>query len=214
MNRLVYLLYRLNTAPNVFEQYQEMAELSLRSFRRHLAGSWQAELLQGDYSSEGFLQGVNLMYRDTFVQLEAWHAQGDNTLLLDQDTLCLRPTEIFGRFKHLMLFYLTDPPVDEVGGFAPYLNAGIVYVPASMPPRAWRPMHRDLGAMRAWDDSQRIWNEMFYGQDPVPELHPELHWSPNVPTPLPRGDAHIIHLNSTRGSAAALGQMRDYDRGV
>lgn len=203
-NRVMWLNYRL--AGCDIHTYEAMTELSIASADRYLAGDWTALVLTGDMTCCTFERGFSRMYREMFAALRDCYEAGDSVLFLDPDTLFLRPTEIFGRFDELMLFWLTDPSVAY--GFDPYLNAGIVYVPASMDPTLWRFVDDAAPSMSEWNDSQIIFNRMFYAQQPVPELHPELNWSPSVEMPGPLKDAHLVHFNSTRGAPAVLERMR------
>jgi hypothetical protein len=66
-----------------------------------------------------------------------------------------------------------------------------------MDSRLWR-FTAKAADMKEWNDSQDILNEMFYAQKPVPKLHPELNYQPFVDSPIGLGEAHFVHLNSTR----------------
>jgi hypothetical protein len=201
-NKVVWLNYRLSSLEEQ-TTYAEMVRLSHRSAERYLDGDWDAELLVGDWSHLPFDEAVSRMYRQLFRHLRRRHAEGHNVLHLDPDVALVKPTRIFGRFREMRLFWHTDPA--KRGQYDPYLNGGVVYLPASMDGQLWRFARRPL---REWNHSQDVLNRMFYAQQPVPGLHPELNWSPNVPAPIAARDAHLIHLNATRGPEQAHDWLR------
>ena len=202
-NRIVWLNYRLRSREEQ-NLYAEMADISHRSAVRYLEGDWEGETLTGDLSRLPFDEAVGWMYRHLFGHLRRRHNAADNVLHLDPDVVFVKPTRIFGRFREMRLFWHTDPA--RRLAFDPYLNGGVVYIPASMDGRLWRFTRRPL---REWNHSQDALNQIFYAQQPVPGLHPELNWSPNVPSPIGRDEAHVVHLNSTRGAESALERMRE-----
>lgn len=209
-NRLMYLQYRLTPGDAEFTLYRQMQELSVESAERYLDGPWELEILTGDHSRRPFSEAFSEMYREMFARLRELWSQGDNVLFLDPDVLFLKPTQIFGRFQEFRMFWATDP--EQRRHFDPYLNGGIFYLPTTMDARQWRFADAAVRKMREWNDSQDILNEMFWTQQPVPELHPELNWSPNVQSIIPMEDAHLIHFNSTRGAASVLEVMRKMRR--
>jgi len=203
-NRVMYLHYRLTGGD--YKTYESLVEISLASARRYLAGKWSPLILHGDYSNRPYERGFSEMYRIMFQVMRKCYDAGDNVLFLDPDTLFIKETEVFGRFTQMMLFWPTDPAKRR--HFDPYLNAGIVYVPATMDAKLWR-FANAAPMMSEWNDSQDIFNEMFYAQRPVPELHPELNWSPNVPSTIRMDEASLLHFNSTRGALGVLETMRE-----
>ena len=206
-NLVLWLHYRLTGDAEHHAAYGELVNLSLESVRANLQGDWEPMIVGGDYSDRSFAEAYSDMYRDFFFLLRKHHGLGDNVLFLDPDVVCVKPTEIFGRFAEMRLFWHTDPASRL--HFDPYLNGGIVYIPASMHPGLWRIVQEWAWTMRQWNDSQDILNHMFYEQRPIPELHPELNWSPHVPSPIDRDQARLLHFNSTRGPEDALAAMRD-----
>ena len=207
MNILMQLHYRLGTDTDVYDTYGEILEVSIESYRRHLEGDWHPVVLRGDYSQYPFLVGVNKMYSDMFAALRTHYREGDNVLFSDSDVVCVKPTRIFGEYQDLRLFWHTDPMRHR--GFDPYLNGGIVYVPATMDPSLWQIVDERVSGMQEWDDSQVILNKMFYSQHPVPYLVPSLNWSPIVPSDVDWKYVSLVHFNSTRGAEAVLADMKE-----
>lgn len=205
-NHVLWLHYRLTTQEE-FKTYAELLALSLASARKHLRGDWEPLIIGGDHSHLPYNEAVSAMYCDLFDHLQRLYDEGHNILHLDPDVAFVKPTRIFGRFRSMRLFWHTDPP--QRNEFDPYLNAGVVYLPASMDPALWQFVDYDAAGMREWNDSQDIFNRMFYDQHPVPRLRPRLNWSPNVPSPIGERRAQVVHLNSTRGADEALERMRE-----
>lgn len=204
MNYLLYLRFKLPRGD--IAEYDRMRAISRRSFERHLGGTWDVLTLHGDLEdASSHLGAVNQMYAALFDYMYELYGDGHSVLMCDPDVVAVKPLEVFGRFKGMMLFAPTDPPRGY--GFDPYLNAGIVYLPSTAERRLWSFL--DGAPMKDYDDSQKVFNAMFYAQIPVPRLHPELNWSPWVPSSIPKEEAQIIHCHSTRGTAEAIRLMEE-----
>ncbi len=188
--------------------YQQVRGLCLESYRANLLGQWKEVTLCKDYTHRGATEGLNLMWQEMFLKTMDLCLEGYNVLYVDTDTLCVKPTEIFGRWDDIMMFWPTDPR--EGFGFDPYLNGGVVYAPASTPRDRWSVVPDRVKHFREWNDSQILWNRLYYGgSGPSHGLHPELNWQYCVDSTIPENEAHILHFNTTRGVESALEHMQE-----
>lgn len=203
-NYVVRLDFRLRGVDR--EVYRAMTLLSQRSCDNYLEGDWSTYTLARDFNDRSYERGYSDMYRCLFRVLQDLHEGGHNVLHLDPDTLLMGPVQIFDHFQEMRLFWPTDP--GKRRHFDPYLNAGVVYIPASMPALLWNFAVTAAANMREWNDSQDIFNEMFYAHPCLPLLHPELNWQKYVPSPIPQEGALILHFNSTRGASEVLDEMK------
>ncbi len=187
-----------------------MMELSRQSAQRYLEEVDDFTLLEEDLShmtQDGDLAGFSAppvlqMWRDLLDALETYHRAGDNVLYLDVDTLCIKKSKVFD-IQQMMMFWLTD--FVELKTFYPYLNGGVVYIPAAMNESMWQFSHNQ--DLISWDSVQLVFNAMFYAQDPVPGLMPEYNWSPNITPGCAMSKAKIMHFTSTKGWEKALAEM-------
>lgn len=108
------------------EEYAEMTRLSSNSYKKNLAGDWSLDILRKDFSHLPRKEALNQMWQDCIWAMFDHWVDGTNVLYVDSDTLMVKPTEIFGRWDRLQLFWPTDP--SAAYGFDPYLNGGVVYI--------------------------------------------------------------------------------------
>lgn len=182
--------------------FDPMYELCVESYRRHLRGRWEPKILTGTY------RDYHAMAEDEFRQIHALWQAGHNCFFVDADTVAASPLEVFGRYPQMMMFWKT---CDVYKAGRPYLNAGVMYFPASMDAKLW-----EIGLARAakgfdpstWGQDQQAWNDMFYAQDPVPALDPAMNWSPHVRSPISAAEAKILHFHATKDANRALDLVR------
>lgn len=199
MNILAYRKYRLRGWEHT--TLDREVELSVASYEKNLLWSWTLEILTGDLSYRDFQDGFTAMQREVLERLHERWKQGDNVLIVDADTLCVRPTEIFGRFDRMVIPWGGRSCSGERHN--PILNIGVVYIPATTSAAAW-----DVGltAMKHcpmyWGADQEALNDMVRVDGP-PILAPELNWgiSQDEQNPLREEQAHIIHFHRTRGGS-------------
>lgn len=202
---------------NLFDQYLELHQRSLSSYKKHLGGDWEFKFITGKVNQ------VNEAFEKTFWAIhDLWHQEPCNILYTDPDTLAIRPVNIFGRFNNFMMFNHTDPRSFNKNGivFENFFNAGVRYFPSTMSEETW-----ELGTSLAkpwdhntYDTEQVILNRMLWGQKiSLDEAwHPELNWTAmnlrNLDSKTINGhsmwnrysfeSAQIIHFHSSRGAEA------------
>jgi hypothetical protein len=187
--------------------FQEMQELSVRSFRKYLAGDWDVlyidflgseELMPGEWKD--FTTWRRLYVNGFYVVYFLWKA-GNSILLTGADTLCLQPTELFGTTQQMRMFW----------GERDCLNGDVIYFPAEMKQETWDVGLEEVQRLRTdWGHIQDLYNNMFNSQNPVPELDPSMNYAPEyIPNPLPESEAKIRHFHSTKGPEEVLRKMRE-----
>lgn len=199
--------------PAVYEHYNEMYEISQASARQYLPGGWHSVVFDQPAPSRV------AMFQANWQRIwDLWHQEPCNILYLDSDTVFVRATEIFGRFKEFRLFNWTHPKRKDP--FENYFNAGVRYYPATMSTDVWA-----LGQALAdnwntdiWDQEQIIFNTMFWSQElDWSDAHrPELNWQQPGTGPqdhvkfnhCEQDQAQIIHYHGTRGSDRAVQKAR------
>jgi hypothetical protein len=132
---------------NSFEYYEQMQELSIKSFQKNLLGTWELIELGGEFET------IQLTWIEIIKQIQQlWHDQYPcNILWTDTDTLCIKPLDIFGRFQEFRLFTEQDP-LDR----SQYNNACIKYYPSTLAPEFWTQMQQELPPTRnPWQKSTR-----------------------------------------------------------
>lgn len=195
-NVLLGLLYDADQA------LEEIYDISRHSYRLNLEGPWDEALLRVPDFREALFEGIH----------HCW-AQGNNVLFADADTLCVKPTTVFGRFDCFMLFSETCAAPERVLS-GPYLNAGVMYFPTSMSPSLWEFGRGKWGEAPPdqWDYSQELYNRMYYCQGLLPIIAPELNWAPHAPGKVGEEDACIVHLHLTRGRTPCLHLMQKWEQ--
>lgn len=200
--------------PDNQENIKQMRELALRSYRRNLLGDWEIIVLDGDFSNlyeHGSYVANNAHFQDAYKRIKRLWSKGNSILFISADTLCVKPTRVFGEFQNFGMFWHTDPK--SAYGFERYLNSGITYFPMSMSPIVWEVgdlMWKNMELDQSWDKSQIIYNHMFYSQDMDYQkyMRNELHWATYTENEIPKEEAHILHYHGSRGVGSALEQMR------
>ena len=142
---------------NSFDYYQQMQELSIKSFQKNLLGTWELIELGGEF------ENIQLTCFEIIKQIQQlWHDQYPcNILLADTDTLCINPLDIFGRFQEFRLFTEQDPP-DR----SQYNNAGIKYYPSTITPEFWKQMQQELDNWNfdKYDTEQLVHTKLMWDQ--------------------------------------------------
>jgi len=211
-------------ANQTYDMYHAMHEMVMHSASEFIQEDFEFEIFEYEVDNyqEVFHKNFQLVY-------DLWK-EGNNVLFLDTDTMFIRPTEIFGKFKQFQMFNYTDPKnlqgkdANNKYGLQHehYFNAGVRYYPKEMSQEVW-----DLGWEYAkdwdydiWGTEQIIFNEMMYSQDRDPKrwLKPEYAFQcmgmrfdafedPNHLMVLNQwnncnfqNDAKILHLHGTRGA--------------
>lgn len=195
---------------------KRMRELAIKSYRKNLEGEWEIIILDGDFSSiykPETYDANNAHFLDAFKRIfNLWAKFRTSILFVSADTLCLKPTKIFGEFEDFGMFWHTDPKSGY--GFKRYLNSGITYFPRTMARNVWEVGFKaweDMREDRTWDKSQVIYNTMFYSQDIDHDsyMRNELHWATFTENDIPKEKAHILHYHGSRGVDSAYEQMKE-----
>lgn len=181
--------------------YHRLADIAWRSYKQYLAGDWQEFPI-----TEHVWQPLWISVFTKCRELSNDH----NIFIVGADTIATKPIDVFGKYSQLMMFWRTDPPMKEP--YPSYLNSELLYIPQGLSEDLW-----EIGAGKVrempgdpqcdYDRIQVIWNDMFWAQVPVPELEPEMHWSPLVASPIEEKDAKIIHFHASRGPDHVLEEM-------
>ena len=204
---------------NIFESYQAMHNISVKSHEACLEGDWELVFYGGETDN------IHQALKETFYKIyELWSKEPCNILYTDPDTLMVAPTKIFGEFKEFRMFNVTDPksfsePNQYDKSYFKFLNAGVRYFPATMSQEIW-----DIGLKMAetwnladWNTEQIILNEMAWSQNVTDMIQPKLAYQAFM---IPGGeawadewngckfeDANIIHWHSSRHAKTKLHMM-------
>jgi len=214
VNLLVTYLYDLGRD---FELHRAIHELCVTSYRKNLAGEWRHVCFEGKFNEGNRELRYGSMLRDVFSKL--LELRGNNLLVIDADTLCVRTVEMFGKWDRLTMFNMANARVPyNAFPYHLYLHSAIRYVPAEFD--YWE-IVETLGIDEyddaVWAYDQYVWNKMFWAQPGV-ELErareyvdPRYCWVPmreydNLG--IPKSEAYIIHFCETRGVQACLARMR------
>ena len=187
--------------------YHEMQELSVESFRLFLAGDWDVifmdfegseDLMPGEWKD--FTAWRRIYVGGFYLTYSLWKA-GNSVFMCGADTLCLRPTEIFGTTNQMRMYW----------GEHGYLNGDVMYFPAEMEQKVWDRGFQEIDSLRTdWGHIQDLYNEMFRVQEPRPELDPSMNYAPEIyPNPCPPEEARIQHFHATKGAEEVLRRMRE-----
>jgi len=197
--------------------YDKMNDLSVSSFFHNLQGDWEYIKL------ESVADSVYQVFRQQFIGIwNIWKREPCNIYYCGSDTQALKPVEVFGRYKHFMLFNYTDPKSET--GYPHYLNADIRYYPAEMDREKFEEAVNfitdpELG----WQQDQFLYNRMVWSQGLTPEevIDPTMAYQgPWLPgdqsaknfTDNWNGcrleDAYVTHWHGSRNAQAKLNLMQ------
>ena len=147
---------------DLYYYYEKMSRLSEASFFQNLKGDWEYIKL------ESTAVDVNHVFRQQFRAIwDIWSTEPCNIYYCGSDVQVLKPVEVFGRYKHFMMFNYTDPKtLDEIDHF---LNADIRYYPAEMDRDMFENALGKLNNCTEWNGDQKLYNHMVWGQGLTPE---------------------------------------------
>ena len=142
---------------DLYYHYEKMARLSEASFFQNLQGDWEYIKLESTAAD------VNHVFRQQFRAIwDIWSTEPCNIYYCGSDVQVLKPVEVFGRYKHFLLFNYTDPKtLDELPHF---LNADIRYYPAEMDRAMFEKALGKLSNCTEWNGDQKLYNHMVWGQ--------------------------------------------------
>lgn len=201
---------------DLFYYYEKMALLSEASFFQNLLGDWEYIRLESTATD------VNHVFRQQFRAIwNIWSAEPCNIYYCGSDVQVLKPVEVFGKYKHFLLFNYTDPKsLDEHKHF---LNADIRYYPAEMDRGIFEQALTDVEHATEWNNDQKLYNCMVWSQGLTPEqvidstMAYQGPWLPGSVeakefTDTWNGcrleDASIVHWHGSRNAEAKLALMQ------
>jgi hypothetical protein len=208
---------------NSFDNYQQMQELSIKSFQKNLLGTWELIELGGEFET------IQLTWLEIIKQIQQlWHDQYPcNILWTDTDTLCIKPLDIFGRFKEFRLFTEQDP-LDR----SQYNNACVKYYPWTLESEFWTQMQQELDNwdFTKYDTEQLVHTKLMWNQ---PSLHANISQKQSlIVSQLGHRfdwqvekfdfedisqqdlDCCVLHFHSSRGPGARLEWMQKTCKGL
>jgi len=162
---------------DLYYYYEKMSRLSEASFFHFLQGDWELIRLESTATD------VKQVFRQQFRAIwDIWSTEPCNIYYCGSDVQVLKPVDVFGQYKHFMMFNYTDPKsLDEIEHF---LNADIRYFPAEMDRNMFETALGKLSNCTEWNDDQRLYNHMVWDQGLAPEqvIDPTMayqgHWLP------------------------------------
>ena len=207
-----------------YELYSKLYKISRASAKKFLAGTWEEVL-----HSAPCLDARMFQIAQWYLVKEMWFREPCNILCMGSDTLFIKPTEVFDRYREMRMFNYSDPKFHPDftrynDGSGHNFNDDIRYFPSTMDPAVW-----DIGEQHMsdwfthtesnWACGQHINNHMLWSQDlPVKDLFdPKMAWQAVGATTEEAAawnncnlaDAHIMHLHSSRGVDNRLDVMRN-----
>lgn len=201
---------------DLYPYYEKMAQLSEASFFHYLQGDWEYIKLESDATD------VNHVFRQQFSAIyDIWASEPCNIYYCGSDVQVIKPVEVFGRYKHFLLFNYTDPrSLDE---YQHFLNADIRYYPAEMDREMFEQALKDVAEATEWNNDQKLYNRMVWSQGLTPEqvIDPTMAYQgPWLPGPEAArdftdawngcrlDDAKIIHWHGSRNADGKLQIMQ------
>lgn len=200
-----------------------------KDFRLHRAihslcsASYERNLL--DVEELRVLKGEAHDYSDMLIEVFAaartiWEA-GNDVLLVDGDTLCVKPTRMFDLGDRLTMFNMAcaSVPYDTFPKDA-YIHSAVRLLPQTMNSGLWKlgQALMDVYDREMWAYDQYVWNSMFWAQPGLSFDCAKTYVNPlycYVPLPqydnfgLAKKDAYIIHYCNSRGTRRCLERMRE-----
>jgi hypothetical protein len=199
---------------DLHDWYSQMNNLSEASFAHYLHGDWEIINLVSE------ARDINHVFRQQFRSIyDIWSQEPCNILYCGSDTQMIKPTEVFGKYNHFLMWNYTDPK--SYGPCDHYLNADIRYYPSTMRRDVWEFGLKMIDHLDWWNGDQVLYNIMVWCQGLSHEqvIDPTMAYQGFM---LPRqsqeyadqwnnsklADAHIIHWAGSRGAARTVEVMQ------
>lgn len=143
--------------------YDQMNQLSERSFYHFLQGDWEYIKLVST------AQDVNHVFRQQFRAIyNIWNSEPCNIYYCGADVQVMKPITVFGQYQHFLMFNYTDPKrLDDENPH--FLNADIRYYPAEMDREIFEQALAKLDSCTEWNMDQKLYNHMVWSQGLTPE---------------------------------------------
>lgn len=213
---------------DIYDQYMQMHEISLRTFEQHLQGDWEFVFFNKT------VPDIQAVFKDHFFEIYDIWRQGDcNILYCGPDNAMMKPTQFFGKYEDFMMFNYTDPKSSTEANHygvqhSHFFNADVRYYPSTMSQDIW-----DMGLKMAdnwdfncWNTEQFILNKMLWDQpnrtlentlDPLmayqahgvyPEQLNRTIQHSNSWNGCDINDSYIIHCHGSRNAPQKLELMK------
>jgi hypothetical protein len=201
------------------EDYKELTDRCLKSFTKNLKDIDDTITLIGEVNTyhelfQQIYKHIRQIYKDQ---------RPCNILWVDSDNICLRPVEIFGKFKDFAMFYsveqyrtsfVMEECLKLTKNLSPWMMANIRYYPNNMKQFIWE-IGDDLAYswIEDWAYETIIYNAMFHGQKIDANEYIKPEWNVQGEGSLESitkeliKDAVILHCHSTRNSGLAIQKM-------
>lgn len=196
-----------------YELYSNLYKISRASARKFLQGEWEEVLHKAPCLDARMFQ-----IAQWYLVKEMWFREPCNILCMGSDTMFIKPTEFFGRYKEMRMFNYSDPKLHKDfekyhNGVGHNFNDDIRYFPSTMDPAIWDIGEQHMADWFTHDEShwacgQHINNHMLWSQGlSINEvLEPNMAWQAigrntddaNVWNNCSFQDANVLHLHSSR----------------
>lgn len=207
---------------DLYSYYEKMAKLSETSFLYNLQGDWEYIKLESTATD------VNHVFRQQFRAIwDIWNSEPCNIYYCGSDVQVLKPVEVFGKYKHFLLFNYTDPKsLDE---YAHFLNADIRYYPAEMDRTMFEQALKDVEHATEWNNDQKLYNRMVWSQGLAPDevIDPTMAYQgPWLPGTIDHlnftnnwngcrlDEAKVVHWHGSRNASAKLELMQSVNNQI
>lgn len=199
--------------------FSKISKLCVESFKKNLKDIDEIIVLEGEEDD------YNDMFKDIFYKTkEIWLREPCNILWTDTDTLCLKPTEIFGRYDDFRMFFAMVPerkygpivPHELYKELNPWMMSNLRYFPHSINKHVWEEGELLVeNWIDIWAYECIVYNTMFYSQNPedvFKNYHmPDLNFQyVLMKQDIELNNRNIIHFGSSRGSRAVLDIMNQH----
>jgi len=212
----------------IFNKYRQLTDLCIRSFRKNLKDLDEVIVL------EGLAENYHRMFQDIYYRIKKIYQAGDcNILWVDSDSVCIKPTEIFGKYDKFVMFdiqnqfcsysHKVEPKLYY--HLKPWMMSNVRYYPVgAITNEMWETGDKIASDWKdVWAYECIIYNTLFHMQGMSPEeirekiYDPRLnfqdiggHNSTNPSISLHHNGPHIMHIHGSRNVDAAIKAMTTY----
>ena len=199
---------------DLHDLYSQMNSFSEASFAHHLDGDWELVNLVSE------ARDINHVFRQQFRAIyDIWSKEPCNILYCGSDTQMIKPTEVFGKYEHFLMWNYTDPR--SYGPCDHYLNADIRYYPHTMRPEVWEFGLKMIDHLDWWNGDQVLYNIMVWcqGLSHQQVIDPKMAYQ-GFMLPMQSqeysdqwnncrlADANIVHWAGSRGAVRTVEVMQ------
>lgn len=195
-----YWGYWQGTGPNPnwekdFNSYADMYKISRQSAKKFLQGTWKEVALKSPVLDARMNQIATY-----YAIKEMWHQEPCNILFMGSDTMFIKPTEFFGKYREMRLFNYTDPR--SHAEHSHYLNDDIRYYPATMDSSVWELGEQLMAKWFSHKESDWSWGQLLHNHQIWSQgLTPEQMIDPTMAFQVVSLDEN--HSNSFNGCTLA-----------